>query len=83
MKSLLLALIRFYRRTGGGMRWFGVDCNFEPSCSAYTYTAIERFGAKQGVAMGWQRIRNCSRHDSFCKCLEPVPQRQDVNSGQC
>ncbi|MDX1678718.1 membrane protein insertion efficiency factor YidD [Arsukibacterium sp.] len=73
MQRLLLWLIRRYRKTGGGMRWFGIECNFRPSCSAYTYTAIKRYGAIKGVGMGWRRIKRCNRHDSFCKCIEPVP----------
>nr|WP_275692647.1 membrane protein insertion efficiency factor YidD [Rheinheimera hassiensis] len=70
---MLLWVIKRYRCSGGGKRWFGIDCNFEPSCSAYTYTAIERFGLRRGVLLGWQRIKRCSHRDSFCKCIEPVP----------
>ncbi|WP_460858750.1 membrane protein insertion efficiency factor YidD [Rheinheimera gaetbuli] len=80
-KRLLLWLIRRYRTTGGGMRWFGIDCNFEPSCSAYTYTAIERFGARRGVRLGVNRIRRCCHRDSFCKCIDPVPEVSDVTTG--
>jgi putative component of membrane protein insertase Oxa1/YidC/SpoIIIJ protein YidD len=73
VKRLLLGAIQRYRSSGGGKRWFGIDCNFEPSCSAYTYTAIERFGLRRGVLLGWQRIKRCSHRGSFCKCIEPVP----------
>lgn len=44
LKALALRAIARYRDTGGGHRWFGVDCNFEPSCSAYAQQAIGRFG---------------------------------------
>ncbi len=81
-KRLLLWLIGHYRITGGGMRWFGIDCNFEPSCSAYTYSAVERYGARRGVALGWGRIRRCCRRDSFCKCIEPVPEHADVETNR-
>ncbi|KKO50190.1 alpha-hemolysin [Arsukibacterium sp. MJ3] len=83
MQRLLLWLIRSYRTSGGGRRWFGIDCNFEPSCSAYTYTAIARFGARRGAAMGWQRITRCNRHDSFCKCIEPVPEADNKRDKAC
>jgi hypothetical protein len=83
MQRLLLWMISRYRHTGGGMRWFGIDCNFEPSCSAYTYTAIERFGARRGALMGWQRIKRCNRHDSFCKCIEPVPRVSNEGGKSC
>ncbi|MDP5206717.1 membrane protein insertion efficiency factor YidD [Alishewanella sp. SMS8] len=80
LKPLLLKLIAYYRRTGGGQRWFAVDCNFEPTCSAYTYIAIERYGVRRGVLLGWHRIRRCSQHDSFCKCIEPVPETEDAKA---
>lgn len=73
-KVWVLWLIGRYRHTGGGRRWFGVDCNFEPSCSAYTEEAIRRHGLKWGVRLGWHRIRRCARRDVVCKCLEPVPE---------
>ena len=74
IKNFLLYLIRRYQETGGGMRWFGIDCNFQPSCSAYTYQAIERFGIKRGCILGFERICRCSAKDSFCKCIESVPE---------
>lgn len=80
MKRLLLWVIGLYRNTGGGKRWFGVACNFEPSCSAYTYTAISRFGARQGVRLGWQRIRCCGQRDSVCHCIDPVPEVDNAES---
>jgi uncharacterized protein len=80
MKRLLLWAIRRYRATGGGKRWFGIECNFEPSCSAYTYTAIRRFGSHKGASLGWQRIRRCCQRDSVCKCIEPVPEAKHVKS---
>lgn len=83
MQRLLLWLIRGYRSSGGGMRWFGIDCNFEPSCSAYTYTAIKRFGVRRGVTMGWQRIKRCTQHDNFCKCIEPVPEADSYGDSRC
>ncbi len=80
LKKALLRFIRYYRQSGGGQRWFGVDCNFEPSCSAYTYTAISRFGVKRGVYLGIKRIRRCQQHDTVCKCLEPVPEAWDAKA---
>lgn len=71
----VLRAITAYRRSGGGQRWFGIDCNFEPSCSAYAEEAITRFGLRRGAVMAWRRIRRCRARDSVCKCLEPVPER--------
>lgn len=77
-KELALRAIARYRETGGGRRWFGIDCNFEPSCSAYAYDAIDRYGLRRGLALSWQRIRRCNVRDCVCKCLEPVP--EDLNA---
>lgn len=75
--SLALRLLSYYRASGGGKRWFGLDCNFEPSCSSYAHTAIERFGLWRGLSLTWQRLRRCRARDAVCKCLEPVPELSD------
>lgn len=79
----MLWVINNYRKTGGGRRWFGIDCNFEPTCSAYTYGAIERFGAWRGMLLGWQRIKRCSQRDTVCKCIEPVPAAEPKTTVKC
>lgn len=35
-------------------------CRFEPSCSRYTYTAIEKYGVIKGTLMGTWRILRCN-----------------------
>ncbi|MFC3852272.1 membrane protein insertion efficiency factor YidD [Salinispirillum marinum] len=72
MKTALLSLIRYYQRKGGGQYWFGIDCNYEPTCSAYTYQAIEKYGTWQGLKMGWHRIRRCNQPAAICKCIDPL-----------
>lgn len=34
-------------------------CRFHPTCSAYTYEAIERYGVARGSFMGLKRIIRC------------------------
>jgi putative component of membrane protein insertase Oxa1/YidC/SpoIIIJ protein YidD len=73
LRQWVLQAIARYRETGGGRRWFGIDCNFEPSCSAYAQEAIGRYGLYRGLALSWNRIRRCNVRDCVGKCLEPVP----------
>jgi putative membrane protein insertion efficiency factor len=34
-------------------------CRYTPSCSVYTYQAIERYGFFRGSWMGVQRVARC------------------------
>jgi putative membrane protein insertion efficiency factor len=58
VKSLFLTLIRFYKR------WISPalppSCRFYPTCSEYTYQAIEKYGALRGGWMGVRRIVRCN-----------------------
>lgn len=57
IRATLLVLIRFYQLTLS--RLLGPSCRFEPSCSNYTATCIERFGAVRGSWLGIKRIGRC------------------------
>jgi uncharacterized protein len=57
IRSALLFLIRLYQLTLS--RLIGPSCRFEPSCSHYTATCIERFGAARGSWLGIKRIGRC------------------------
>lgn len=81
MRRLVLWALRRYRATGGGRRWFGVDCNFEPSCSAFAEEAIARHGLLRGARLAWGRIRRCTARDAVCKCIEPVPEDAAARRG--
>ena len=69
MKSVLLAAIRFYRRavSPGLPR----ACRFEPSCSKYSYEAIERHGAFKGSWLTVRRLARC--HPFHAMSYDPVP----------
>ena len=57
MKTLLLALIRFYRRFISPCRQ--PCCRFTPTCSQYAMEAIETYGALRGGWMALRRICCC------------------------
>jgi putative membrane protein insertion efficiency factor len=67
----LLALVWLYRKLISPM--LGVNCRFEPSCSAYAEEALRRYGALRG---GWIALRRiCRCHPWGGSGYDPVPQR--------
>ncbi len=56
--QLLLLLIRVYQRALSPL--LGPVCRFEPSCSRYAATCIERFGALQGSGLALRRVLRCN-----------------------
>lgn len=70
MKRFFLALIRFYQRHISAHT--PPACRFQPTCSQYAFTAIERFGVCKG---GWLAIRRLLRCHPFSKGgYDPVPE---------
>lgn len=69
MRGLFLTLIRFYQKFISPL--MGSNCRFYPSCSNYTYQAIERHGALRGSWMGIKRISRC--HPWNPGGFDPVP----------
>ncbi len=70
MRKLSLLLIRAYQWTLSPL--LGGACRFVPSCSDYTYQAIERFGLCRGVGLGLWRILRCNPF--VPGGYDPVPQ---------
>ncbi|MBE2272619.1 MAG: membrane protein insertion efficiency factor YidD [Anaerolinea sp.] len=69
MKAVVLALIRFYKRFISPV--LPSSCRFEPTCSVYTYQAIEKYGVFKGGWMGVKRISRC--HPFHPGGYDPVP----------
>ena len=70
MKHILIALIRFYRRSISP--YTPSCCKFSPTCSAYALEAIRKHGALKG---GWLAFRRLLRCNPFYKgdYFDPVP----------
>ncbi|MDY3782346.1 MAG: membrane protein insertion efficiency factor YidD [Candidatus Faecousia sp.] len=70
MKKLLLALIQFY--SVAISPYFPARCRFRPTCSAYAYEAIQKYGAAKG---GWLALKRLARCHPFSKrdVYDPVP----------
>ena len=69
MKRIALGLIRFYQLTISQVT--SPSCRFVPSCSQYTFEAIEKHGLFWGVWMGVKRLLRC--HPFNSGGLDPVP----------
>jgi uncharacterized protein len=69
MRTLLLSLIRVYRR------WLSPalppSCRFFPSCSAYALEAVSRYGAARGGWLALKRLASC--HPYHDGGHDPVP----------
>ena len=70
MKKVFLALIRFYQSAVSP--YFPARCRFRPTCSAYAYQAICKYGAMKG---GWLALKRLLRCHPFYKgnYFDPVP----------
>jgi putative membrane protein insertion efficiency factor len=58
MKYVGMAMIRVYQLTLSKV--LPPSCRFEPSCSHYTYQAIEKYGLIKGSWLGFKRILRCN-----------------------
>ena len=68
--KISLFALRFYKVYLSFL--FAGNCRFDPTCSRYTYEAIERFGLARGVWLGIKRLARChpfSRKFGY----DPVP----------
>jgi len=71
LARFLARRIEGYQARGGGKR-YGIDCNFEPTCSEYTRQALLRYGALRGGWMGFRRICRCTARDPISARPDPL-----------
>ena len=68
-RRLVLGLIWTYQSTLGPA--LPKSCRFEPTCSRYAYTAIERYGVFKGSWLTAKRLSRCQPWGGFG--YDPVP----------
>ena len=71
-----LAGIRAYQKVLSP--FLGSNCRYYPTCSAYTYEAIEIHGVARGSWLGIKRIGRC--HPWHEGGIDPVPGSTDTTT---
>jgi putative membrane protein insertion efficiency factor len=66
---IALLLIRFYKKAISP--FLPSACRFHPTCSEYTYQAIEKYGFLRGSWLGLRRIVRCNPFNAGG--FDPVP----------
>jgi putative membrane protein insertion efficiency factor len=72
----LLGFVRAYQKAISPL--LGQNCRYHPSCSHYTYEAIEIHGAVKGSWFGVKRIGRC--HPFHEGGFDPVPGSIDATT---
>jgi len=69
-KIIFLKLIKAYQFFS---RLTPPTCRFSPTCSQYTYEAVEKFGLLKGLYLGIKRILKCHPYNKGG--FDPVPDK--------
>ena len=70
VRKLVIASIKMYQILVS--TWRSPSCRFSPSCSQYTLEAVERFGVRSGLWLGFKRISRCHPWGEYG--YDPVPE---------
>ncbi|MBP6913101.1 MAG: membrane protein insertion efficiency factor YidD [Candidatus Levybacteria bacterium] len=67
MKPVLLKIVLLYQKSApyrinilGTILPMNSSCRYTPTCSEYTYQAIEKYGSLKGTFIGIKRIVSCN-----------------------
>ena len=60
MKLTLIAIKCYQKTLSPLLGLLGVRCRFYPTCSNYTYQAIEKYGTIKGIKKGVKSILKCN-----------------------
>ncbi|WP_129408975.1 membrane protein insertion efficiency factor YidD [Marinitoga lauensis] len=71
MKKIFLGLIKIYKKFISPYK--PSKCIYYPTCSTYTYEAIEKFGVLRGLYLGILRILRCNPFHQGG--IDPVPEK--------
>ncbi len=70
MKSILIIVVRIYRKTISP--FLPPSCIYTPTCSAYAEEALRKHGAIRGMVLSIKRIFRC--HPWHSGGYDPVPE---------
>ncbi|MBU2567727.1 MAG: membrane protein insertion efficiency factor YidD [Elusimicrobia bacterium] len=66
IRLIVLKIISLYRIISGvlaggvhALTGISAGCRFTPTCSEYTYQAVDSFGAIKGLMLGLRRVIRC------------------------
>jgi putative membrane protein insertion efficiency factor len=69
VRSAVLWFIRFYQKAVSPH--FPSSCRYYPTCSAYAYEAVEKYGVLRGSFLALRRVLRC--HPFHPGGYDPVP----------
>jgi uncharacterized protein len=69
IKKVALGAVKFYQKIISPV--LPKSCRFYPTCSQYTYSAIEKYGVLKGIYLGIKRIIKC--HPFHPGGFDPLP----------
>ena len=77
-RRALVGILRVYKTAVSPL--LPPACRFEPTCSEYAMTAVERFGAGRGTWLAVRRLARC--HPFGGSGWDPVPERTSATDDE-